>query len=74
MQRLQEMLDSVNPYVTIFTRTCDMLRDHGEILHVRIRIIQVGEGRQYITPTTNEVAGLLVGDGTENFGSRDVII
>ena len=45
-----------------------MLRDHGEVLDVRIRIIQAREGRQYITPTANEVAGLLVGDGTENFG------
>jgi len=41
---------------------------------MRIRIIQAKEGRQYITPTTNEVAGLLVGDETENFGSRDVIV
>ena len=51
-----------------------MLCDHGDVLDVRIRIIQAREGRQYITPTTNEVARLLVGDGTKNFGSRDVII
>ena len=74
VQGLQEMLDSVNPYVAIFRRARDMLRDHGEVLDVRIQIIQAREGRQCITPTANEVAGLLVGDGTENFGSRDVII
>jgi len=51
-----------------------MLCDHGEVLDVRIRIIQAREGGQYITPTANEVIGLLVGDGAENFGSRDVII
>jgi len=39
-----------------------------------IRIIQAREGRQYITPTANEVTRLLVGDGIESFGSRDIII
>jgi len=63
VQGLQEMLESVNPYVAIFRRSLDMLRDHD----VRIRIIQAREGRKYITPTVNEVAELLVGDGTENF-------
>jgi len=74
VQRLQEMLDSVNPYVAVFRRARDMLRDHGEVLDVRTRIIQVREGRQYITPSVNEVVRLLVGDETEYFGSRDVII
>jgi len=41
---------------------------------MRIRIIQAREGRQYIAPTANEVVGLLVRDGTKNFGYRDVII
>jgi len=39
VQGLQEMLDSVNPYVAIFRRARDMLHDHGELLDVRIRII-----------------------------------
>ena len=68
------MLESINPHVAIFWRAQDMLRDHGEVLDMIIRIIQAREGRQYISPTPNEVAELLVGDGPENFGSRDVII
>jgi len=51
-----------------------MLRDHGEVFDLRIQIIQVREGKQYIRPTAEEVTGLLARDGTENFGSRDVII
>jgi len=51
-----------------------VLHDNGEVLDVTIRIIQAREGRQYITPTANEVAGLLVGDETKNFGCRDEII
>jgi len=44
VQELQEMLDSVNPYVVIFRRARDILCDHGEVLDVRIRIIQAREG------------------------------
>ena len=68
------MLDAVNPYVAVFRKARDMLRDHDEVLDLRIRIIQAREGRQYIRPTAEEVAGLLVGDGTEHYGSHDVII
>jgi len=32
-----------------------MLRDHGGIFVVRIRIVQAREGRQHITSTANEV-------------------
>jgi len=34
VQGLQEMLDLVNPYVVVFRRAHDMLRDHGEVLDV----------------------------------------
>ena len=30
VQGLQKMLDSVNLYVVVFKRECDMLRDHGD--------------------------------------------
>ena len=68
------MLDSVNPYVAVFRRARDMLSDHGEVLDLRIRIIQAREGRQYIRPTAEEIAGLIVGDETEHFRPRDVIV
>jgi len=74
VQGLQQMLDSVNPYVAVFRRACDMLCDHGEVFDLRIWIIQLRKGRQYIRTTAEVVAELLVGDGTEHFGSRDVII
>jgi len=49
VQGLQEMLDSVNPYVAIFRRARDMLCDHGDVLDVRIRIIQAREDRLHYT-------------------------
>ena len=74
VEGLQHMLDSVNPYVAVFRRARDMLSDHGEVPDLQIRIIQAREGRQYIRPTAEEVTGLIVGDGTEHFGPRDVIL
>jgi len=68
------MFDSVNPYVAVFRRARDMLRDHDEVPDLWIRIIQAEEGRHYIRPTAVEVARLIVGDGTEHFGPRDVIL
>ena len=41
---LQQMLDSVNPYVAMFKIACDMLRDHGDVSDLQIRIIQAREG------------------------------
>jgi len=74
VQGLPQMLDSVNPYVIVFRRARDMLRDHCEVFVLQIRIIQTREGRQYIRPTIEEVAGLLVVDGTEHLGSRNITI
>ena len=31
VRELQQMLDLVNPYVAVFRRARDMLRDHGEV-------------------------------------------
>jgi len=36
VQGLQEILDTVNPYVAIFRRARNMLRDYSEVLDVRI--------------------------------------
>jgi len=42
-----------------------MLRDHGDVCDLLIKIIQM---------SSNDVTGLLVGDGSENLGSRYVIV
>jgi len=39
MQGLQDMLDWVNTYIAIFKKARDMLRDHGEVFDLGIRII-----------------------------------
>ena len=74
VQGLQQMLNSVNPYVAVFRRARDMLCDHGEVPDLRIRIIQAREDWQYSRPIAEEVAGLIVVDETEHFGPQDVIL
>ena len=39
VQGLQQTLDSVNPYVIVFRRARDMLRDHNEVSDLIIQII-----------------------------------
>ena len=39
MQGFQQILNSINPYVAVFGRARDMLRDHGEVPDLRIRIV-----------------------------------
>lgn len=50
-----------------------MLREEGERRDLRVKLIRTRGGRQYLQPTS-DVASLLVGDGTKNFGNRDVIL
>uniref|UniRef100_A0A803N417 ATP-dependent DNA helicase n=1 Tax=Chenopodium quinoa TaxID=63459 RepID=A0A803N417_CHEQI len=74
LQGLQTMLDDINPYVAVFRNAGSMLRDQGEHQDLRIKLIRAREGRQYIQPTTSEVVALMVGDGTEDIGNRDIIL
>ncbi|XP_021770772.1 uncharacterized protein LOC110734963 [Chenopodium quinoa] len=74
LQGLKMMLDDINPYVTVFRNVGNMLRDQGEHQDLRIKLICAREGRQYIQPTTSEVAALMVGDGTKDIGNRDIIL
>uniref|UniRef100_A0A803LSZ5 Helitron helicase-like domain-containing protein n=1 Tax=Chenopodium quinoa TaxID=63459 RepID=A0A803LSZ5_CHEQI len=61
LQGLKMMLDDINPYVTVFRNVGNMLRDQGEHQDLRIKLICAREGRQYIQPTTSEVAALMRG-------------
>ncbi|XP_021771182.1 uncharacterized protein LOC110735317 [Chenopodium quinoa] len=74
LQGLQTMLDDINPYVAVFRNARSMLRDQGEHQDLRIKLICAREGRQYIQPTASEVAALMVGDGTNDIGNRDIIL
>ncbi|KAL0306166.1 UNVERIFIED_CONTAM: hypothetical protein Sradi_6033900 [Sesamum radiatum] len=73
VEGLKTMLDNLNPYVQVFRRARDALHhDSGANLH--IRILHSRENRQYIRPTANEIAALIVGNDTNAVGCRDIIV
>ncbi|KAF8388771.1 hypothetical protein HHK36_025451 [Tetracentron sinense] len=70
---LQCMLDDINPYVKVFRNARDMLTE-SHIPNLSIRLLESRDGRQYTRPTTNEIAALIIGDGTEDVENRDIIV
>ncbi|KAK9280663.1 hypothetical protein L1049_014360 [Liquidambar formosana] len=73
LEALQNMLNDINPYVKIFRNARDKMSENN-VRDLKVQIIQSRGGRQYIRPTTNEIAALIVGDGTEDVGNRDIVV
>ncbi|XP_060192363.1 uncharacterized protein LOC132621904 [Lycium barbarum] len=75
VEALSEMLDNHNILVKSFRMARDRYREHPESVF-RLRLIsnRTRDGRQYNMPTTSEVAGLIVGDVTEENFQRDIIV
>lgn len=72
---LIEMLDECNPLVKQFRMARDLLQAHGnERAGIRIVGAEIGDSVQFNLPTSDELAGLIVGDfSLENY-HRDVIV
>ncbi|KAL0449108.1 UNVERIFIED_CONTAM: hypothetical protein Slati_1467200 [Sesamum latifolium] len=75
VQGLKDMLDEFNPLATVFR----MARDHfqeSDFVPVSIRLIgqRNHDGRQYNLQTASEVAALIIGDGHQSTGNRDIIV
>ncbi|KAL0340239.1 UNVERIFIED_CONTAM: hypothetical protein Sradi_4540700, partial [Sesamum radiatum] len=67
------MLDTVNPYAQVFRNVKDALQ-HDSGLNLHVRILHSRSNRQYIQPTSNEIAALIVGDDTNIAGCCDIIV
>ncbi|KAK4404331.1 hypothetical protein Sango_0801700, partial [Sesamum angolense] len=48
--------------------------EHDSGLNLHVRILHSRSNRQYIQPTSNEIAALIVGDYTNVAGCRDIIV
>ncbi|KAL0459080.1 UNVERIFIED_CONTAM: hypothetical protein Slati_0535200 [Sesamum latifolium] len=69
VEGLKIILDNLNPYVQVFRCARDALHhDSGANLH--IRILHSRDNRQYMRPTANEIAALIVGNDTNAVGCR----
>ncbi|KAG8371620.1 hypothetical protein BUALT_Bualt13G0107200 [Buddleja alternifolia] len=75
IQGLQDMFDEHNPLTKVLRMARDRFKE-SDYVPVQLRFISTRgkDGRQYNLPTTSEVAALIVGDGQQSRGTRDVII
>jgi hypothetical protein len=73
---LLTMMYNINPYVEVFKMARDMIVTEGVPMDLKLRLIafRTKDARRYNVPTTDEVAVLMVGDGSEAVDRRDVVL
>jgi hypothetical protein len=76
LDRLLTMMYNINPYVEVFKMARDMMATEGPPMDLKLRLIacRTKDARRYNVPTANEVAALMVGDGSEAVDRRDVVL
>jgi len=76
LDRLLTMMYNINPYVEVFKMARDMIAIEGVPMDLKLRLIasRIKDAHQYNVPTVDEVAALMVGDGSEAVDKRDVVI
>ncbi len=76
LDRLLTMMYNINPYVEVFKMARDMMVTEGAPMNLKLRFIasRTKDARRYNVPMANEVAALMVGDGSEVVDRRDVVL
>jgi len=76
LDRLLTMMYNINPYVEVFKMARDMMATKGAPMDLKLRLIasQTKDARRYNVPTADEVAALMVGDGSEAIDRCDIIL
>jgi hypothetical protein len=76
LDRLLTMMYNINPYVKMFKMARDMMATEGAPMDLKLRLIgsRTKDARQYNVPMVDEVAALMVGDGSEAVDIRDVVL
>jgi hypothetical protein len=76
LDRLLTMMYNINPYVEVFKMARDMMAPEGAPMNLKLRLItsRTKDAHQYSVPTANEIATLMVGDGSEAVARRDIVI
>ena len=72
---IQQMLHACNPYVCVFQRTGQILRNQPSVdLTMTIKTDMSGlDPRRYNRSTANEVVVVMPRDGSEDVSSRDIV-
>lgn len=72
---IKQQLDQVNPYVKQYRAAAAMMSCER---HSSVKLCLLGnrnsDGRNYCTPSSDEVAALVVGDIDVNYGVRDIVV
>jgi hypothetical protein len=76
LDRLLTMMYNINPYVEVFKMARDMMatKDVPTDLKLHFIVFQTKDAHQYNVLTADEVAALMVGDGSEAVNKRNVIV
>ncbi len=76
LDRLLTMMYNINPYVEVFKMARDMMATEGAPMDLKLRLIafRIKDARRYNVPINDEVAALMVGDGSEVVNRRDVVL
>jgi len=69
------MMYNINPHVKVFKMARDMMATEGVPMDLKRRLIasRTKDARRYNVSMANEVAELMVGDGSEAVDRRDVV-
>jgi hypothetical protein len=76
LDRLLTMMYNINPYVKVFKMARDMMAIEGAPMDLKLCLIasRTKDAHQYNVPMANEIAALMVGDGSEVGDRRDVVL
>jgi len=76
LDQLLTMMYNINPYVEVFKMARDMMATKGVPMDLKLRLIasQTKDACRYNVATADEVAALMVGDGSEAIDRRDVVL
>jgi hypothetical protein len=76
LENLQDMLHQYNPYAVAFRNVSALLRETPGVIQLMMRIVtsRTKDPRTYNTSTVDEVAAILIGDGSENAARRDIVL
>ncbi len=76
LDRLLTMMYNINPYVEVFNMARDMMTIESAPTDLKLRFIafRTKDARRHNVLTADEVATLMVGNGSEAIDRRDVVV
>jgi hypothetical protein len=76
LDQLLTMMYNINPYVEVFKMARDMMATEGAPMDLKLCLIasRTKDARQYNVLTADEVAALMIRNGSEAVDRRDVVL